>query len=116
MRHLRLTQLLRYEGFTGKDLKLEREKEHKVWKEDGESLPTIEQTRKMHTTLGTWDKNTEWRSWGVGFLKGKFNRIILPNGQFVFPKANYEAIKKAKESRWEEQERRIKEFFDSMGV
>jgi len=113
MRHLRLRQLLEFQGYTGKDKREAVAFEHDNWKEDGESLPTIKEVRKMHVTLGTWDKLTYWNRYNT--VDGIENFVVNYRKGFSFcPRANYKH--RLKVYRWEEHERRTEEFFDSMGV
>ncbi|MDA1658860.1 hypothetical protein PDK35_02570 [Bacillus cereus group sp. TH153LC] len=115
VRHLRLRQVLITQGYTGKELHKAVAFEHRNWREDGESLPTIEQVRKMHETLGTWDIHVNYDN--VFCNDGtvyNFLDTFHPSGNFttISPKANYKYIK---EARWKEQEKRTLEFFEREG-
>ena len=79
MRHLRLRQILTAHGYTGKELREAVAFEHRNWKEDGESLPTIGQVRKMHVTLGTWDKKVIWDR--LNFTNGDVENVLTIQGK-----------------------------------
>ncbi|AMR85202.1 hypothetical protein CBR58_04325 [Bacillus thuringiensis] len=109
VRHLRLRQVLISQGYTRKELRKAVAFEHKNWKEDGESLPTIEQVRKMHETLGTWDKFTYWFTWEDSL--GRMNNEVNIDGSLIiYPKANYKH-RLLMHRRWKEHERRTLELF-----
>jgi hypothetical protein len=118
MRHLRLRQVLNAQGFTGKEYREAIAFEKRNWKEDNMSLPTIGQVRKMHETLGSWDKHTEWLM-QIGLakrgnvLKDRCYNVLHVRGKSIRLKANYKPIK---EANFKEQERRTIEFFETMGV
>ncbi len=118
VRHLRLRQVLISQGYTRKELRKAVAFEHRNWKEDRENLPTIEQVRKMHETLGTWDKEVKWLA--VNFPDGyRDNCLHLREDHWIFPKSNYykEALQRKleRERRWKEQENRTLEFFEREG-
>ncbi|PFA41956.1 hypothetical protein [Bacillus thuringiensis] len=130
MRKIRYRQVLRHRcanhgrGTYAQQVQLQK----LFWREDNTPTPTIEIVREIHSSLGTWDKLTEWRSWLMEFdkrkgrhapIKGKYNRIITNTGVRIHPKANYKPIKLCREAlkadRWKEQERRTLEFFEREG-
>ncbi|WDS60590.1 hypothetical protein BC6_00075 [Bacillus phage BC-6] len=133
MRTIRYRQVLRQRiGNTGGLYKTQVRLQQLFWNEDQAFAWTIPQVREIHSSLGIWDKLTDWRSWVYDtdkekFIKGKFNRIILRSGKVIYPKANYKSIKKTRakfkaymekksqEDRWKEQEQRTLEFFEREG-
>lgn len=89
------------------------------WREDEAPTPTIEKVREIHTSLGSWDKDTVWYSItyrGSGYVE---NIIESSTGRWINPKANYKPINepyiKVKELHWKEQEKRTLEFFEREG-
>lgn len=89
------------------------------WREDNTPTPTIERVREIHKSLGTWDTHTVWESWRHFTSKRITNEIYIKGQTVIHPKANYKelkkAIKKLKEARWKEQEKRTLEFFEREG-
>lgn len=112
-RKVRFKQVLRYRCGKGMLYTNQVHLQRMFWKEDKSPTPTIEKVRKIHSYIGTWDSHTKWRSWGMSFKKGKFNRIILRDGKVIFPKVKYRPIKRALEVN---DMRRAEEFFESQGV
>ncbi|HDX9704349.1 TPA: hypothetical protein ROY17_001987 [Bacillus thuringiensis] len=122
MRKIRYRQVLRHRcanhgrGTYTQQVQLQKS----FWREDNTPTPTIEIVREIHNSLGTWDKLTRWESFYFGGTLINNINIIYPykdhfRVKSVRPKANYKAIKKAKEARWKEQEKRTLEFFEREG-
>ncbi|WKV24110.1 hypothetical protein PSYJYH_000075 [Bacillus phage PSYJ-YH] len=117
-RKIRYRQVLRYrtKGHGKRVYNSQFKLQQSFWKEDGVNTLDISKVRELHSELGTWDINTIWESWRDYYERGISNTIKITGKKVIHPKANYKSIKKAKEIRWKEQERRTEEFLASMGV
>ncbi|MGX5594625.1 hypothetical protein [Bacillus cereus] len=141
VRKIRYRQVLRNRHSQKGRYFKEVSQQQSFWREDKAPTPDTGKVREIHSSLGTWDKLTEWNSEGEvyhpkkGWItkKGQFNKIILHHRDvplfrnYVLPKANYKGLnrvrekfknymeKKAKEARWKEQEKRTLEFFEREG-
>ncbi|AFQ14653.1 hypothetical protein P9133_31920 [Bacillus thuringiensis] len=100
------------------------------WREDNTPSPTIERVREIHSSLGTWDAHVKWvRHSEYGIVHNHLDIPIdnIGHTRVVYIKANYKrlrfvrtkfqeyVLKRLKEARWKEQERRTLEFFEREG-